>query len=153
MRALFGFTGGRGHVEPLVPLATAARAAGHTVAFAGRPSILPTVEALAFEAFPAEAEHETPPKRIALQPVDLEREERDFRGWFADRIARDRATRVRSIVGEWRADLVVCEETDFGSMIAAERLRLPYASVAVLSAARLAEVRARLPALAHRRRD
>jgi UDP:flavonoid glycosyltransferase YjiC (YdhE family) len=85
MRALFGFTGGRGHVEPLVPLATAARAAGHTVAFAGRPSILPAVEALGFEAFPAEAEHETPPKRIELQPVDLEREERDFRGWFADR--------------------------------------------------------------------
>jgi UDP:flavonoid glycosyltransferase YjiC (YdhE family) len=134
MRALFGFTGGRGHVEPLVPLATAAREAGHTVAFAGRPSILPAVEALGFEAFPAEAEHETPPRRIALQPVDLEREERDFRGWFADRIARDRATRVRSIAVEWRADLVVCEETDFGSMIAAERLRLPYASVAVLAA-------------------
>ncbi|HET9674460.1 MAG TPA: glycosyltransferase [Gaiellaceae bacterium] len=134
MRVLFGFTGGRGHVEPLVPLATAAREAGHTVAFAGRPSILPAVEALGFEAFPAEAEHETPPRRIALQPVDLEREERDFRGWFADRIARDRATRVRSIAGEWRADLVVCEETDFGSMIAAERLGLPYASVAVLAA-------------------
>ena len=41
MRILFAFTGGRGHAEPLVPLARAAEAAGHTVAFGGRASILP----------------------------------------------------------------------------------------------------------------
>ena len=36
VRILFAFTGGRGHLEPLLPLAEAARAAGHMVAFGGR---------------------------------------------------------------------------------------------------------------------
>jgi UDP:flavonoid glycosyltransferase YjiC (YdhE family) len=36
MRMLFGFAGGSGHLEPLVPLARAAREAGHVDAFAGR---------------------------------------------------------------------------------------------------------------------
>jgi UDP:flavonoid glycosyltransferase YjiC (YdhE family) len=134
MRLLFGFTGGRGHVEPLVPLALAAREAGHVVAFVGRPSILPAVEALEFEAFAGEEERGGPPERIPLQPVDVERERREFREWFADRIARERAPRVRAIAKDWRADVVVAEETDFGSMIAAEQLGLPHATVVVLAA-------------------
>ena len=36
MRVLFTFAGGRGHAEPPVPIADAARAAGHAVAFSGR---------------------------------------------------------------------------------------------------------------------
>jgi len=35
MRILFSFTGGLGHVEPLIPVARAAEAAGHTVAVTG----------------------------------------------------------------------------------------------------------------------
>ena len=58
VRVLFTFTGGRGHVEPLIPIAHAAKAAGHTVAFAGRPSILPAVEALGFGVFPTESARE-----------------------------------------------------------------------------------------------
>jgi UDP:flavonoid glycosyltransferase YjiC (YdhE family) len=37
MRILFTFAGGSGHLEPLIPIARAAEAAGHTVAFSGRP--------------------------------------------------------------------------------------------------------------------
>lgn len=40
MRFLFTFTGGYGHAEPLVPVAAAARAGGHAVAFLGRASVL-----------------------------------------------------------------------------------------------------------------
>ena len=35
MRLLFTLAGGSGHLEPLVPLARAAQARGHTVAFGG----------------------------------------------------------------------------------------------------------------------
>jgi UDP:flavonoid glycosyltransferase YjiC (YdhE family) len=138
VRVLFTFTGGRGHVEPLVPIARAAGAAGHTVAFAGRPSILPAVEALGFGVFPTESARDEPPKRIPLRELDPEREERDFRDGFADRIARDRAGRVLALCGDWQPDVVVCEETDFGGMVAAERLGLPYASVVVIAAGSLA---------------
>lgn len=37
----------------------------------------------------------------------------------------------------WQPDLVVCDEADFGCMVAAERLGLPYASVLVLAAGSL----------------
>jgi UDP:flavonoid glycosyltransferase YjiC (YdhE family) len=134
VRVLFTFTGGRGHVEPLVPLATAARDAGHMAAFAGRPSILPAIAELGFDVFATEAAHDEPAKRIPLRAVDMEREESDFRDGFASYFARERAPRIRALCGEWRPDVVVCEETDFGGMIAAERVGLPYASVVVLAA-------------------
>lgn len=34
----------------------------------------------------------------------------------------------------WQPDLIVCDEIDFGSMVAAERLGLPYATVLVTAA-------------------
>jgi len=37
MRVLFTFAGGLGHFQPLIPLASAVAAAGHTVAFAASP--------------------------------------------------------------------------------------------------------------------
>ena len=43
-------------------------------------------------------------------------------------------TDVAALCADWRPDLVVCDEIDFGSMIAAERLGLPYASVLVIAA-------------------
>ena len=137
MRILFAFTGGRGHLEPLLPLAEAARAAGHAVAFAGRPSMLPVVERLGFEGFAAE-EAGKPPKRIPLQALDSEREARDFRDGFAGMVARQRAPRVAALCGEWWPDALVFDETDFGALVAAERLGLPFASVVVLAAATFA---------------
>ena len=40
MRLLFTFAGGSGHFEPLVPIARAAGAAGHSVAFAGQTAMI-----------------------------------------------------------------------------------------------------------------
>ena len=139
MRVLFSFAGGSGHVEPLVPIATAAAASGHTVAFAGRPAALEPVAALGFDVFATESPREGPRKRIPLQPVDVLREERDFRDGFAGRIAREKAAAMPALCAEWRPDAIVCDETDFGSMIAAERLGLPYASVLVIAARSFAQ--------------
>src|SRR5690606_34662519 len=45
-----------------------------------------------------------------------------------------RADALLATCEEWRPDLLVCDETDFGAMVAAERLGLPYASVLVIAA-------------------
>jgi UDP:flavonoid glycosyltransferase YjiC (YdhE family) len=42
---------------------------------------------------------------------------------------RERASAVLVLCHEWRPDIVVCGEVDFGVVVAAERLGLPYASV------------------------
>ncbi len=135
MRILFTFTGGRGHLEPLVPIARAAAAAGHTVAFAAPPSLVAAVETMGFDAFaigPGGAR--TPPTRTPLREPDADREDREFRERFAGRSARIRVTGILALSAGWRPELLVCEETDFGGMIAAERLGLPHATVLVTAA-------------------
>ncbi len=133
MRALFTFMGGPGHLEPLLPIALAARGAGHAVAVAGRPSVLCAADALALDTFATAADRKRPPVRTALLPVDLEREARDLRDGFALHLAREHAPPVRELCETWAPDVLVCDEVDFGSLIAAERLGIPHASVVVLA--------------------
>jgi UDP:flavonoid glycosyltransferase YjiC (YdhE family) len=129
------FAGGSGHAEPLVPIAKAAQAAGHDVAFAGQHSAVGTLEPHGFTLFP------DPPSTIAgpatitpLLEVDMEREYRTLRDAYADRFARVAVSRLLKLNVEWQPDIVVCDEVDFGSMIAAERLGLPHATVLVTAA-------------------
>jgi UDP:flavonoid glycosyltransferase YjiC (YdhE family) len=135
MRILFAFVGGRGHAEPLIPVARAAAAAGHTTAFTGRPGMAETIEGLGLDFFPTgPSSGNGPPVRIPLRKLDPEKEDRDLREGFARRLARARAADVAALCADWQPDLIVCDEIDFGSMIAAERLGLPYASVLVIAA-------------------
>ncbi|MET7396725.1 glycosyltransferase [Dactylosporangium sp. NPDC005572] len=153
MRLLFAFAGGNGHFQPLVPLARAAVAAGHTVAVTGQPALTPQLERAGFAALPSGRLSTMSDARTPLTRVDLDREDRDFRDGFAGSLAADRAPAVREVARDWRPDVIVCDETDFGSMIAAETLGIPHASVLVLAAGtfgrpdgladRLDEVRAR----------
>jgi UDP:flavonoid glycosyltransferase YjiC (YdhE family) len=132
---LFSFVGGPGHCEPLIPFARAAQAAGHAVAFTGGAALMPTVEARGFPAFattpPASA---GPRPRTPLVEVSAEREDRVLREVFAGRVARDRAAGILALADRWRPDVIVCDEIDFGGLVAAERLRLPYATVLVIAA-------------------
>ena len=91
------------------------------------PSILPAVEELGFEAHPTEPARK-PPQRVPLQPLDPEREARDFRDGFVLR-ARERGPGIEALCRDWRPDVVVGEETHFGALLAAEQLGLPFASV------------------------
>jgi UDP:flavonoid glycosyltransferase YjiC (YdhE family) len=135
VRILFTFAGGNGHFEPLVPIARAANAAGHIVAFAGQAVMLPVIEAAGFTAFAtAGATLSSTPERLPLLKLDLEREDRDLREGFVRRLARQRADAVLALCAEWQPDLIVCDEIDFGAMVAAERLDLPYATVLVIAA-------------------
>ncbi len=134
-RLLFSFMGGHGHFLPLVPVARAARSAGHDVAFACSPSQVPAVEAAGFAAHPLEAATARAlPERSPLRPLDPAREDEEFRDRFAGAATRHKAPRLRAFCETWRPDVVVCDEADFGSLLAAEQLGLPYASVNVMAA-------------------
>lgn len=135
MRVLFTFAGGSGHAEPLVPIATAVQASGHDVAFAGRHAAIASLEVHGFAMFPEPADTTTGPATITpLLEVDMKREYEVLRDAYADRLARAAAARLPQLNEEWRPDVVVCDEVDFGSMIAAERLGLPHATVLVTAA-------------------
>jgi UDP:flavonoid glycosyltransferase YjiC (YdhE family) len=131
MRILLTFAGGRGHLEPLIALARAAEAARHTVAFVGRPWMRPQVEAAGFTAFVAGSDVGLTPERLLLPDADLEQDMRDVGRGFARRVASGRAADLSPLYVEWRPDVVVCEEFDFGAMVIAERLGLPHATVLV----------------------
>jgi UDP:flavonoid glycosyltransferase YjiC (YdhE family) len=138
MRVIFTFSGGQGHLDPLVPIARAAAAAGHTVAFAGRPWMVPKVEALGFTCFRAGTDDGLEPVTRPLVPIDMEREARDLVIGFGLRVARSRAPELRSTFQRWRPDVVVWEETDPAAAIIAERLDLPHATVPVLASGLMA---------------
>ena len=138
VRILFCFVGGPGHFEPMVPIARAAQGAGHAVAVACGPSMGPVVEAAGFPAFSigpsAPAAHR---RRLPLQEVDIAREDRDLRERFAGRAARLRAGGVQVLANSWRPDVMVADEVDFGSVVAAEVLGIPHATVLVIAAGSL----------------
>ena len=134
MRLLFTFIGGSGHFLPLVPVARAAAAAGHTVAFGCGPSMRATVEAAGFAVFLLGAGGAAAPARLPLRPIDMAREDDEFRDRFVRGAAARRVPQMLALCESWRPDAVVCDEADFGSMIAAERLGLPHATVLVMAA-------------------
>jgi UDP:flavonoid glycosyltransferase YjiC (YdhE family) len=149
LRILVTFVAGHGHLEPLLPIAAAAREAGHTVAFACSASMARAVEAAGYPVLddpaagptsPAAAEPDAAsgpspsPSPTPLLPVDRGREERDLREKFAGDGARREAARVLRTAAAWRPDVIVCDEVDFGAVIAAERLGIPCATVVVLAA-------------------
>jgi UDP:flavonoid glycosyltransferase YjiC (YdhE family) len=153
MRALFTLSGGMGHLDPLVPLARATAAAGHTVAFAARPWMVPKAQELGFEAFPSGTDEGLEPVTRPLLELDPERELRDLRDGFGRWIARERAADLLPLCDEWRPDLVVWEETDFGAAIVAERLGLPHANVLVTAAGSFVRPEVMAPALDEVRAD
>ena len=134
MRMLFGFAGGIGHFLPLAPIARAAQAAGHTIAVAGRPQHQAAVEALGFDVFPIGDDADVSASRTPLRPLNPRLEDRVLREGFARRIAAERAAALVPLAEAWRPDAIVCDETDFGAMVAAERLGVPHANVLVLAA-------------------
>jgi UDP:flavonoid glycosyltransferase YjiC (YdhE family) len=121
-----------GHGEPLLPIASATAAAGHTVAFVCRPSVATSVEDAGFTVFPVgtwDGQHTRTPL-VAPDPVH---EEQVLRDWYASRLARQRALFVVELGSTWRPDVIVCDEVDLGCVVAADRLGVPYARVLVIA--------------------
>ena len=138
MRILVTFVGGHGHLTPLLPVARAAQAAGHEVLVAGSGGLVPTIEAAGFRAFatsPRPHHAGTPVDRdvTALEVTDARAAEVEFAANFASRGARRMATAVSDLLEEHRPDLVLRDETDLGSTVAAELHGVPVATHLVLA--------------------
>ncbi|MGW4113266.1 glycosyltransferase [Actinosynnema sp. NPDC004786] len=133
MRVLFTFIGGVGHFEPMVPLASAVAAAGHTVAVAAGPARREAVEGAGFTALAVGEAGPEPVERLPLAVPDRERDDRELREGFVRRGAAERVPLYLDLFDRWRPDVVVCEELDFGSVLAAEKLGVPWANFQVIA--------------------
>ena len=131
MRILCTVRAASGHFHPLVPLAQAARDAGHEVAFAMPPSFQGTVERLGFRWLEAGLDESSPEytrfieARNRLSPPESTRFHR--RG-LASVLAPRMVTDLLRSWETWRPDLVVRDYSDFGGCIAAEVFGIPHAS-------------------------
>jgi UDP:flavonoid glycosyltransferase YjiC (YdhE family) len=132
VRILFTFVGGTGHYEPLVPIARAAVANGHTITVACRASMVPVVEADGFVAVAIGPDVPDLPAIAPLVPIDEAHEEQVMRYGFAGTTARLRAADVVRLCGDDRPDAIVSDEVDFGAVIAAESLGIAHVTVLVL---------------------
>jgi UDP:flavonoid glycosyltransferase YjiC (YdhE family) len=132
MRVLFGFAGGSGHFNPLVPIATALVDAGHAVAFAPSPSLVDRVRQAGFVAVPAGPPYGMTEPGPLVAP-DQDAEERGVREYFAGSLARARAADLETIAADWKPDVIVGDEMDFGALLAGERAGIPCARVLVLA--------------------
>jgi MGT family glycosyltransferase len=132
VRMLFTFAGGEGHLQPMLPLARRAAASGHVVTVTGARSLGPTVRGagLGFVSSGPDVR----PQRRPLQPVDLAMEFQVVTDYFAGRLATVRAAELLSLCEDFHPDVIVRDEMDFGSAVAAERLGIPHASVVVIAA-------------------
>lgn len=134
MRILFSFVGGTGHFLPLVPIAHAVEIAGHTISFVSHVSMSPTVKAHGFECLSFGTANNHKPEKKPLLAVDMQHEEDVLRRHFVRKAGRTHATEIISICSEWKPDIIVCDEVNFGAMIAAEYLGIPHATVIVIAA-------------------
>ncbi|MEO6509587.1 MAG: glycosyltransferase, partial [Nocardioides sp.] len=137
---LMTLVGGAGHLDPLLPVARALAGAGHEVAVAGSGGQVARVVADGFTALPTSEPR--PPaqpsgERTPLEPVDRIAAEVEFAENFADRATRRHLGVVPGLLREWRPDVVVREETDFGTAMACELAGVPCATLLILSAGTL----------------
>ncbi|MDP9073811.1 MAG: glycosyltransferase [Actinomycetota bacterium] len=140
---------GSGHFLPMLPLAQALADAGHDVRFATAADFCPSIAKRGFGTFSAgmslaqqleEAGQRYPEAQLA---PGKQRFETFVPQMLAGVAAPSRAEDVVSVIGEWRPDVVVHDETEFGAPVAAAKFGIPYADQSVgilrpLAMARLA---------------
>ncbi|QSR32464.1 glycosyl transferase [Nocardioides sp. S5] len=137
MRILCTFVGGLGHLTPLLPVAHAARDAGHDVAIAGSGGLVPRIEDEGFAAY-ATSETSHHGAAVSRDPAPLAvmgaaASEVEFAQNFASRGARRMAGAVPPVIEDFGPDLVLRDETDLGTTVAAELAGVPVATHLVLA--------------------
>jgi UDP:flavonoid glycosyltransferase YjiC (YdhE family) len=123
-----------GHFDPLLPLASAARASGHTVAFAsGDPVVGRARDAgfVAFEAGPPEAfRADWAPRFPGFTALVGDAQRRFFfTEIFANLELAPRVVDLESIMSSWRPDLVVHEMAELAAPLVSTALGIPYVDV------------------------
>lgn len=135
-RILFSAAGGHGHLQPLIPLACAAVAAGHEVLVSATPSLAERVEKLGLPFAPSGPELLPIRSELTLHTLDEERQA--IPRHFIGNLGPARAADLSDIARDWGAEQVVGDEADYGSVVVAEQLDLPHATVITNGAGGLA---------------
>ena len=123
-----------GHFDPLLPLAAAARASGHAVAFASGDPVVGQARDAGFTAFPAGPADtfraEWAPRFPGFTTLvgDAQREF-FFTEIFADLELAPRAVDLESIMSDWRPDLVVHEMAELAAPLVSTAQGIPYVDV------------------------
>lgn len=134
MRVLVSSTAGAGHFAPLVPFAAACRRAGHDVLVAAPESFEKSVVASGFDFWPfadaPAAEWGAVISRLPFLSAD-EAEVVMVGEVFAGIGARAALPRLLAALDEWRPDVVVRENAEYASTVAAEHRGVPQVRVGV----------------------
>jgi len=136
MRILFTTLQASGHFHPLVPIARAAVAAGHEVAFACAASFVPTVERVGFLAFPAGYDNRG--RTIEELFPGFFKMTATVRYWpmpniFVGVYGVTMTPDLLPLAHEWQPDLIVRGSSEYGGCVAAEVLGIPHASIRTAS--------------------
>ncbi len=124
MRILFTSRPAYGHVNPMLPLASQARLAGHEVAFATGAELVPELQRRGFETWlvgPSRAEADASVRAAHPNLPELPFEERMpllIEGVFVDSAAKS-AVELVPRARQWRPDIVVHEVTELAGALAA----------------------------------
>ena len=130
MRVLFTTTSGRGHFQPMFPLARALQRAGHALRWACAAEVCPELRDKGFDARPAglydldpSPLRHLPPEIADLPPV--QRPDHLFSLAFGPLRAEPMLAGLLPIAEEWRPHLLVCEQGELAGAVAAARLGVP----------------------------
>lgn len=132
MRLLFTSSPGVGHLLPILPVAAAARAAGHEVVVGCGDSVASVARRAGVRqvtlgpatidevrvGIPGFAEADGPARAVLM-----------FREAFARRIAEAMVEDVAAFAERWRPDVIVHEDLEMGSWIVAELLGIPHVTI------------------------
>jgi UDP:flavonoid glycosyltransferase YjiC (YdhE family) len=134
MRLLLTSQPAYGHLFPLLPVAHAARAAGHDVAIATSELFSPAVESAGFRALAAgmnwlEADKSTVPAELRPSPGSTL--EQYFAQQFVRASALPMAADLIRLAQSWRPDVIVRDRTEFGGAIAADAIGAPSCAIQV----------------------
>ena len=137
VRVICSFVGGAGHLVPQLPLLRALTEAGHDLTLVGRESGVRSAPAGMFRRIVARPDRRIEVRNLiaALVPLDREAEVNVVGDYFAGDAARRSAEALEGEVAG--AELIVCDELDFGAMAMGARAEVPVAVVSVIASGAL----------------
>jgi len=131
---LFSTTAGAGHFGPMIPIAQACTAAGHTVAVAAPASFGGSVTKAGLAHLPLPDVPADEIGAVYSQLPSLPREEASrvvVTQVFGRLDAQAALPVLLTLIAEWRPDVVIRDPAEFGALVAAARFGLPQVQVAI----------------------
>jgi UDP:flavonoid glycosyltransferase YjiC (YdhE family) len=134
VRVLFASTRGVGHFNPLVPFLESALRGGHEILVAGPPALAPTIEPTDYPFWqgedPPADELDATWARVPQVPPE-QANQIVIGDIFARLNVRAMLPALREALAEWTPDLVIREQSEFASAIAADEAGVPHARLGI----------------------